>query len=188
LVRDFTINPGEEGIFGYGSLLSQQSMERTLGRAYGLPPVVCSVSGWRRTWDVFVPEKEKWRNDDGLSPEKIVYLNVSRTPDELVNGLLYVIPSALLASFDAREWVYGRVDITSALMDVRVEGGRAWMYVAKPEFHVRGARFPEYGLRQTYLDVVEQGLATLGPEFRARYESSTDPPPSHLIFRDRRRV
>src|SRR5258708_1949501 len=166
-----TLDPGQEAMFGYGSLLLKRSMERTLGGLYSGPSVTCSVRGWRRTWDVFLPNHGEYLGNDAVVPGNIIYLNVRRDANTYVSGILYVVSTVALADFDAREWVYDRVDVTASLQGVEVRGGRSWMYVAKPEFVVTAPQFPEYAVRQTYIDIVNQGLEELGPEFRAAYDS-----------------
>ena len=47
----------EVALFGYGSLLSVASLEQTLQRRYDGPLVACSVEGWRRTWNVAMPNQ-----------------------------------------------------------------------------------------------------------------------------------
>lgn len=182
--RTITLRNDEHAVFGYGSLLSRQSMERTLGRAYEGQPTVCAVDGWRRSWDVYVPNSGKYVDESGSTPLNIIYLNVRRAPGH-VNGLLYVVSAAELAAFDRREWVYDRLAISGMLGDLAVDGGEAWMYVAKPDFIAQAPRRPVFALRQTYLDIVEKGLTELGSEFRSGYEASTDLAPQDLVIQDR---
>jgi hypothetical protein len=160
-------------------------MEKTLGKLYRKPLAICGVTGWRRTWDVFLPNAGKYLDDHGVAPENIIYLNVRPAPGTSVNGVLYVVPAGAMTDFDAREWVYNRIDATELLNGVQVRGGHAWMYVGKPEFLVRNPQRPDFAVRQTYIDVVEEGLADLGQEFRAEYQASTDAVPSHLVIQDR---
>jgi cation transport regulator ChaC len=185
MTRTITLVPNQHAIFGYGSLLSKASMERTLGRQYNEEPAICTVAGWRRSWDVFLPNEGKFVDEQGRSPHKIIYLNVRLASGTPVNGVLYVVGTAALAGFDSREWVYDRVDITNVLGGVEVRGGSVWMYVGKPEFVVAAPQRPEYAVRRTYLDVVEKGLSDLGREFRAGYEASTDAVPESLVIQDR---
>jgi hypothetical protein len=185
MTRTITLAPDHHAIFGYGSLLSKASMERTLGRLYNEEPAICTVAAWRRSWDVFLPNEGKFVDEQGRPPDKIIYLNVRRAAGTAVNGVLYVVDAAALAVFDGREWIYDRVDITDELGGVEVRGGSAWMYVGKPEFVVAAPQRPEYAVRRTYLNVVEQGLSDLGMEFRAGYEASTDSVPACLVIHDR---
>ncbi len=181
------INPREAGIFGYGSLLSIASLERTLHQKYNGPFVISSVPDWRRTWDVRQPNHAYYTETDvgRMYPENILYLNVTAHPGALLNGVVVVVTIEQLTSLDQREWMYDRVAVTEKLQDVRVIGGEVYLYASKPEFVVHDVVSPRFAaVRASYLDIVETGLADLGSTFRAAYERSTDPVPRHLVIQD----
>jgi cation transport regulator ChaC len=181
--------PGEMAIFGYGSLLSQRSMELTLGKAYAKARIPCGLEGWRRSWDVMMPNRNFYEPtpEGEFVPHNIIYLNVRESPGETVNGVLYVVDQAELEGFDRREWIYDRMDVTSALRGVHLEGP-ACVYVGKQAWIVPAQPSRTFAaVRQSYLDIIEQGLVDLGQEARALYERSTDPVPGHLVFADRKR-
>jgi len=181
------LRPGTHAIFGYGSLLSVPSLERTLGRVYAGPFVVCDLDGWRRSWDVAMPNDRYFARVgvESVFPREILYLNIRPALGEIVAGVLFVISEQDLAAYDGREWIYERVAVTNALRGVCVNGGEAWAYVGKPEFIRRGVMsWHDAAVRASYLSIVESGLTALGPETRARFELSTDPVPKHLVFAD----
>lgn len=181
------IGPGEAGIFGYGSLLSIASLERTLKQEYKGPFLISSVPDWRRTWDVRQPNRAYYTETDvgRMYPENILYLNVTAHPGALLNGVVVVLTVEQLVALDQREWMYDRVAVTEKLQDVLVTGGDVYLYVSKPEFVVRNVKSPRIAaVRATYLDIVETGLAELGSSFRAAYERSTEPIPVHLVIQD----
>jgi len=184
MLRTIAMHADERAIFGYGSLLLKRSMEKTLGRAYRQPLAICGVRGWRRSWDAFMPNAGKYVDESGIAPANIIYLNVRPASGALLNGVLYVVPQAAMTDFDSREWVYGRIEVTELLSGVEVRGGNAWMYAAKPEFVVAQPRRGDYAIRQTYIDVVQEGLRELGQEFRDGYRASTDVVPAELVIRD----
>ena len=178
---------GESAICGYGSLLSMQSLERTLGRSYNGPFLQCNIKGWRRTWDAAMPNQKFYAETDQgrLYPETILYLNVQRDPAVRLNGILFVVDSEELARYDEREWIYERVAITDQL-DLEITGGSAYVYVCRPEYckdTVESTR--EGAIRRTYIEIVENGLTNLGTEFRAAYRRSTDPVPQNLVIADK---
>jgi hypothetical protein len=183
------LQPGESAIFGYGALLWLPSLERTYGRPYIGPQHRVSVPGWRRTWDFAYPNRTFFfTTPAGLRchPENILYLNI-QPGDALLNGMLYVMTDADIAEFDRREDGYDRIDITAQLRGAEVDGGSAYVYVGRPEFVLRKPRGPEHAaIRQTYIDIINNGLRELGPEFSAAYEASTDPPPAPNIIADLR--
>ena len=185
--RILHLGSGEAGIFGYGSLLSRASLERTLKQEYKGPFLSTSVPDWRRTWDVRQPNRAYYaETDEGrMYPENILYLNVTAHPGALLNGVVVVVTVQQLTDLDHREWMYDRVVVTERLHDVRVVGGDVYLYVSKPEFVVRNIESPRIAaVRATYLEILETGLAELGSSFRATYDGSTDAVPAHLVIQD----
>jgi len=184
------LGDGEFAVFGYGSLFSIESLERTLGRRYTGPFVVCRLEGWRRGWDAVVPNRQDLfleRPAGRVYPRNILYLNVRRAPDSRLNGVLFVLNAQELEAFDRREWVYDREDITEELSGAVVAGSRAFVYVAKPEYCLKEAgSVEEAAVRATYLGILEAGFRDLGQGFRAEYDATTDPVPQNLLIADRR--
>jgi cation transport regulator ChaC len=179
--------PGQTALVGYGSLLSLPSLERTLGRTYTGPFLPCTVRGWRRTWDAAMPNRTFHEERPGgpMTPETILYLNVRRDPPTSLRSIVFVVDPEELEAYDRRESIYDRVDVTDEL-DVRVEGGRAYIYVCRPEHCLADVDSAERGaIRATYLRIVENGLAQLGEDFRQAYIASTDAVPEHLVIEDR---
>ena len=105
--RTIRLEPGEHAVFAYGSLLSIASLERTLGRSYRGPFVVCSIDGWRRRWNVSMPnETFAYRDASGwVTPQRIFYLNVESPPGRRHRHPLRRAED--LARFDPRESIYG---------------------------------------------------------------------------------
>lgn len=169
--------------------MSIESMESSLGRRYDGPFVPCAVAGWRRTWDVAMPNTVFYTDTPTgrLYPEKILYLNVRRDSGTLLNGILFVIRRADLDVFDRREWIYTREQVTGELRGAVVEGGSGYLYVGRSEHLVRGVNSPRRAaIRASYLSILEAGFERLGEGFRAAYERSSDQVPHHLVIDDRR--
>jgi cation transport regulator ChaC len=180
---------GQVALFGYGSLFSLPSMERSLGRSYNGPCPVCILDGWRRTWDIAVPNTVFFaeRAAGRIYPAHILYLNVKRSPGTRVNGVLFVLEPHELGAFDRREWVYDRVDVTGDLRGIEISGGQCFAYVGKPEHVLTDVHSIEVAsIRRTYLDILESGLDRLGDGFRREYERSTQPLPGNLVINDQR--
>jgi len=178
---------GQTALVGYGSLLSMPSLERTLDRTYTGPFLPCVVRGWRRTWDSAMPNRtfREERAGGPMTPQTILYLNVRRDPQTTLSAIVFVVDPEELEEYDKREWIYDRVDVTDEL-DIRIEGGRAYIYVCRPAYCLSDVDSPEKGaIRTTYLRIVENGLAQLGEEFRRGYLASTDAVPEHLVIQDR---
>ncbi|HEV7574160.1 MAG TPA: hypothetical protein VGQ21_21900 [Thermoanaerobaculia bacterium] len=179
--------PGQTAVVGYGSLLSMLSISRTLSRDYGGPFVPCHVDGWRRSWDVAMPNEAFYYLDGGarIYPKKIVYLNVGRSPRTLLNAMLFVVDDTELQAMHGREWIYDPVSVASDLRGVKIEGGDAIMYAARDRFLVRGAsQRREAAIRVTYVKILRQALDNVTPDFREEYERSTDPIPADLVIDD----
>ena len=89
-------------LFAYGSLFCRGSLEQTLGRPYPLPLVVCRLRGWRRVWDVAMPNRTFFSDTSTgrLYPAGILYLNIDRRAASWVNGVLIVAGAAELELLD----------------------------------------------------------------------------------------
>ena len=176
-------------IFGYGSLISIASLERTLDRTYDGPFVACRVEGWRRSWDVAMPNPGFCADTSAglLIPEHILYLNVRPAPGSLVNGVLFGVSQLELQAMDKREWIYDRARINDQLRGVKVARGDAYIYVAKPEFIMTNVASPAVAaVRGSYLEILEAGFSQLDQAFRDEFDETTDPVPGHLVIADRR--
>ena len=181
------LRDGETALFGYGSLMSVASVERTLGRRYSGPFVMAGVLGWRRGWDIAMPNQTYSARDGDAAyrPQHILYLNVRPDAGTLLNGVVFVVNKEELSGFDCREWSYSRHTVNDQLQGVRVVGGRVDMYVAKPEYVLRDVRSPRIAaIRASYLRILETGLADLGSAHRAGYLASSDPVPEQLVIDD----
>jgi hypothetical protein len=181
------LRKGETAIVGYGSLLSSSSIGKTLGRDYEGPFVQCHIEGWRRSWDVSMPNQAFYYEKDGerVYPEKILYLNVRREPGTLMNCAVFVVDQAELEAMDQREWIYEGVAVNQALRGVQVEGGAAIMYVARPEHIVQGADSPvTAAVRGSYVRMLDQALETVTPAFRVEFKRTTDQVPRRLVIPD----
>lgn len=181
------LRDGETAVVGYGSLLSRASLERTLKRRYDGPYVACYVEGWRRSWDVAMPNHTFYfvTETTRVYPREILYLNVRPVPHARLNAALFIVTPEELTAMHAREWIYDPVVVTDRLRGVQIEGGDAVMYVAKPSFVRRGATDRhEVAVRASYLRIVEDGLRDGQPGFRAEYLESTDAVPQHLVVDD----
>jgi hypothetical protein len=188
------LKPDESALFGYGSLISIASLEKTLGRKYTGPFIVCELEGWWRGWDVAMPNKEpdqptyyEETPSGRMYPDNILYLNVRPMAGSLINGVLFVVNSQELDGFNRREWIYNRVDVTNQLHGATVESGPAYVYVAKPEYVLTNVASPaQAAIRRTYLKHLEAGFHDLGEIFRIRFEASSDCVPPHLVITDKK--
>ena len=182
-----SLTEDETAIVGYGSLLSIESVSRTLKREYDGPFIACHVAGWRRSWDASMPNASFYFVEGGerIYPNKIAYLNVRPNPGTLMNCILFVVRDAELEAMHQREWIYAPTDVSLDLRGVRLDAGKAIMYIAKNEHRLIGATTRrEAAVRQSYLRILERGLDQAAATFRAEYEATTDPVPTHLVIDD----
>lgn len=185
------LRQGESALFGYGSLISIESLERTLGHRYEGPFVICALEGWRRVWDVAMPNDTFFTETASgrMYPEYVLYLNVRREPGTLLNGVLFVVNQSELEAFDRREWIYTREDVTSQIRGAVISGGKAYIYVGKADHLMSGVESPKRAaVRASYLEILEAGFRALGAAFRGDFEASSDPIPAHLVIDDRKDV
>lgn len=182
------LDQNEVGIFGFGSLLSLSSLERTLGHPYNKPYCTCTLPGWRRRWNITEPNEGIYAvSPTGrFFPDRILYLNIEPVQSQLLNGLLVFIDQKDLPALDRRENVYNRIEITGDIKEYKVQGGPVYTYEGKQKHRDQEIGSPhEAALQQSYLDTIEAALHQLGPSFRNQYEASTDDVPRRLVIRDR---
>src|SRR6476659_9010620 len=103
------------GLFGYGSLVLDESASITLGRPVGKVQRA-QLHHWRRRFsqrrDNLTCEKT-FECADGRRPEWILGLNVEQGEDDAgpVNGVVIELSEAELDRLDVREIRYDRVDV-----------------------------------------------------------------------------
>jgi hypothetical protein len=177
----------QTAVIGYGSLLSIASISKTLGRDYDGPFLPCHVDGWRRSWDVSMPNEAFYYvdGDDRVYPRRIVYLNVRAVPGAQLNAMLFVVDAQELQAMHGREWIYDPVVVTPALRGARIVGGDAIMYVARDEHIVHNVSDRrDAALRASYLGILKKALDLASPGFREEYERTTDAVPDELVIED----
>lgn len=146
-------------IFGYGSLICQDSRSRTgfSGKAHPI-----EVNGIARKWSMHSPE---W-------PATAVSAHDEER--EISNGVYFEVDSVNLEKFDEREQGYQRVAVSwdrvkqMSLQSLPTQG-TLWAYVGNE----KGQPTPEKPIMQSYLDVILNGCLDYGPEFAARFAQTT---------------
>lgn len=182
--RSIRLQPGQTAIVGYGSLLSLSSISRTLGRAYDGPFVHAHLAGWRRTWDVAMPNEAFYFVDHGerVYPRRILYLNLRQAPGAIINVALFVVDPHELRAMQHREWIYDPRVVTADLRGLRVTGGDAIVYVGRPEHVVAAiADRRDAAVRASYVRLLERTLAGEDAAFCSEYERTTEPVPDLVI-------
>ena len=161
---------GAHWIFGYGSIISERSLQATLqgaadsgqaGQEQSSAAVVemAASAGWVRAWCFRAPS--------GFTAVGLRADSASAMP---VNGIIFRVGSDALSRFDAREVGYERVEVSAAALRVLVDpdgvaidalqdtGNCFWTYVPR-ECHSATEECP---ICQTYLDVCLAGCLERG--------------------------
>jgi cation transport regulator ChaC len=100
-------------VFGYGSLVSPESVESTLGRRLDLDDA--ELRGWQRAWNVGSdkeshPERT-FRLADGTEYEGLTVV-LGLEPGDRCTGSVFAVTDEDLALLDVRERNYDRTDVT----------------------------------------------------------------------------
>lgn len=185
--QSIKLKNNETAIIGYGSLLSRSSVSKTLSREYDGPFVTCHLRGWRRSWDVAMPNSAFYFMDreERVYPENILYLNVRSEPSSSMNCVLFTVNQQELEAMHDREWIYDPVDVTANLSGVQVQGGRALLYVGRQDYLCRFVNTPRTSaIRSSYVRILDEALQKMNSDFQAEYKETTDPIPEHLVVED----
>ena len=153
-------------IFGYGSLVSRDSIAHTLKRDPGkLYPA--TLKGWLRDWSIVLDNATTIRRfellPDRTVPKYVVALNIRKpNADEKAtnpSGVLFEVSDEDIKNMDERENHYIRTDVTEDVsMDVK---GRIYAYVGLTKFETLD-QCKEAILPLSYLHLVEQGFNSMG--------------------------
>ena len=183
-----SLNPGEVAVVGYGSLLSSVIIGQTLGHDYDGPLVMCHVSGWRRSWDATMPNAAFYYVEDErrVYPDRILYLNVRRDSNTLMNCSVFIVRSGERDAMDGREWIFDPTIVKSDMRGVSIEGGDALMYVCKPEYALQSfENSRDVALRRSFLRSLFGVLDGEDQPVRDEWHRTTDPIPEHLLVDDK---
>ena len=173
-------------VFAYGSLVSAQSFEQTLGRSPAqLHPR--RLDGWLRRWSVLrdnlAAEKTFAREPDGELPRWVVGLNIesddAAAPELAPNGAMIEVSEAELERLDLREMRYRRVEVTGQLDDA-AGFEQVFAYTARPEHFA--PRPPAEAVRMApYLRALEAAFGELGDGQWELFLKTTETHPGETI-------
>jgi hypothetical protein len=153
-------------IFGYGSLIDEESRRKTAG---GTPDAIAvrvsSDFGYIRAWV-------------DRCPCGFTALGLRRPhPGEVpvtINGVIYPVTASDLPAFDLREAGYRRLPLPRPMIEaISWQGlpdtGDVWVYVPDGPGGEPGVNLPEptanFPLLESYIDVVMHGALRYGPDF-----------------------
>jgi hypothetical protein len=182
------IREGLLGMIGYGTLMSVQSLEQTLGHPYAGPAYQVHVRDYVRGWAYRLPINDPQAKAEAagkinacflLNHERIpfdgmVNLNIYPEKNGRINCMLYLLSEEDLLKIDKRERDYKRVDVTDRIEEYDISGGRVYIYEGLPEHPDTAAADPKkYILIKEYVDQVTMACDGIGKGFRDEFDKST---------------
>ncbi len=175
-------------VFGYGSLVSRESIAQTLG--YDAPaPIPARLSGWRRRWSIYrvnTAHEKVFERVDGEPFEHVVGLNIEQAPKaaeaEWPNGALIELSETELERLDLRERRYDRVEVPpeSALTEESHGFDRVFAFTAK-EGHFAAETPPDSIIMATYVEACRAAFDELGPQGWEQFMATTGAFPAPVV-------
>ena len=144
-------------VIGYGSLMSQSSAERTVGKIKERHPV--NVTGFKRSFGLLI-------NFYNL---KTAFLSVKNSRDHTMNGVMMQLTKNDILNLDKREKGYCRLNIDKKNIELLDQFNfsnqdvNVWMYVINDQKPERGD--DNYYIAQSYIDVFLSGCLEVNDEF-----------------------
>lgn len=168
-------------IFGYGSLVSPESITLTLRRQFSPGELkLAEVKNHTRLWGLVCPVI--LHGPDGDKPVNAVFLDVRRSPGKCVNGVLIEVTEQEMQSLDIRERQYERVEITNDTVPA-LEGddddddddnrSRVFTYTGRMVYFVENYKNPK--VLDEYQKKVLAGLHYWGSDFIEKFNQTTVP-------------
>ena len=175
-------------VFGYGSLVSPTSLERTLGRPVPTDRdwVLAVLRGYGRRWNYGSRTVRADWEIDGRPVERglIVALGLVEAPGDWCNGAVAAVSDDELALLDRRERDYDRVDVTDRIDPAGTISGPVVTYVPRTRAVARYVEHRDEGraaVSRRYFDLVRTAFDDLGPGEAERFEASTPAPAVPVI-------
>ncbi len=173
------IPEGFTGIVGCGTLISQQSLEKTLGHKYEGPSYEVHVKGYERVWRRGRPLRTRpyiLRGTERVPILGFAALDLSPKKKGWINGVLYLLTDEELQRLDEWERDYRRVDVTDEIEEFRFRGGKVYVYVGLPSSTPSSSADKGiYIQRKEFLDLVTNACDSRGTDFREEFDRTTRP-------------
>ena len=155
-------------LFGYGSLVSLQSAERTLRRNLNPSQIDDAVlPDYSRSWTAIIPVIAGSVNEPILAS----FLDLRKEPGAECNGVVIEVSAEELEAMDHREKGYERERLEVLTSRGAVD---AWTYIfrmtGRSDFVLKG-----------YLEIVTTAVASRSEKFQRDFWASTDAAPSRVV-------
>ena len=146
-------------IIGYGSLMQNESRQRTTPNANISYPV--QVNGYQRGW---------FTKGSGVG-FSTTFLGVVQSKESALNAAIYLIDVTEITTMDKREFAYCRLAVepknySLLKQDIPLSPGQAWIYVNKPETIATANK--RYPIVQSYVDIFLSGCLELEQRFELK--------------------
>lgn len=184
---ELRLQTNEIALLGYGSLLSRESMSKTLKSIYDGPVISCRVDGWQRAWNVCMPNSSFFylEGNKRIYPENIVYLNATPSNTNFMNAMLFVINKCALEKINQREWIYSLQPVIPFIESSPLLQIEAMMYVGRNEYITTKCTHPYHtAIRSSYVQLVEQALSLTDTIFQNQFYQTTSDIPSNCLVDD----
>lgn len=155
-------------IFGYGSLVSAESVSRTLKRKIDRQQMpIGLLHEYSRDWEIRVPIIF----EDGYACNGL-FLDIAPQRGALINGVLIPVTEAELGMLMRREAQYDAVEVADLVQSSVPSGASIIAFQGRPEFRRDTAQMPSFRPR-IYRALVEAAVSTRGEDFLAQFHATT---------------
>jgi cation transport regulator ChaC len=168
-------------VFGYGSLVSPESLATTIGRLIAPhETAVVHLDGYGRRWNYGAGHARGTWTHDGVTVRDgvVVALGLVTAPGESTNGVAFAATDDDIARLDRREADYDRTDVTESIRGDVPTGVRIVTYVPRQSAIARYERARDdhrAAIRQPYWDLVRGAFDGLGVEHARAYATTPAP-------------
>lgn len=144
---------GKLYVFGYGSLMLEESIHKTLQRANQEYPLFnATLKGYTRGWDIVIDIFSNALQ----RPIKALFLNVRKHSDGLVDGMIFSVTLEELNRIKEREINYDCIEVTPRISSsILVSADVVVTFVGQSEHLLDHCTEPCY-VMQGYLNVLEK--------------------------------
>ena len=171
-------------VFGYGSLVSRESIALTIGRDVDHRDgfAAARLQGFGRRWNYGSRRRRgAWDGPHGpVESGVVVCLGIVAAATEQCNGAVVRVDDDELARLDVRESDYDRVDVSEAIIvDDPSVAGRIVTYVPRPsavERYLTAHSAGRAAIERRYHGLVEAAFGELGQVHLDEYRSTTPEP------------
>jgi cation transport regulator ChaC len=159
---------GKIYVFGYGSLMLEESIHKSLQRTEIKYPLFdATLKGYTRGWDIVIDIF----SDALQRPIKVLFLNIQKHSDGLVDGMIFSVTFEELNRIKEREVNYDCIEVTPLISSsILAPSDVVVTFVGQSEHLLDQCREPCY-VMQRYLNVLEK-IKPLNPYQYERMKES----------------